>query len=107
VLLAISTRHYRNRHIFVQTLIVTLLIILIIYTGVDQPVKGAWVEVEGMVTTGYVIEQVTDSAGVFVVEVEPGVHQVSITKTGYQSFIGDLTFIKDGAIGIRLEKLTP
>ena len=81
----------------------TVLVVLLIYTGADQPVKGAWVEVEGMVKTGYVVEQVTDARGVFVVEIEPGSHQVSVTKPGYVPFSGQLPFTHNGSIGIRLD----
>ena len=87
----------------------TILVLLLIYTGADQPVKGAWVEVAGMVHSPYIVEQVTDSHGVFVVEVdvEPSLRTVRVGKVGYQPFAGDLAFVADGVIGIRLDPATP
>lgn len=84
----------------------TLLIALIIYTGADRPVRGAWVDVQGMIRDEFYVENTTDSRGVFVVEVEPGRHLVTVTKQGYQTFVGERLFeAKTPNIAVRLEPL--
>ena len=60
-----------------------LLVALTVYTADGKPVRGAWVEVEGMFKPVFYEEQVTDSRGRYVVQVEPGPHRYVITKAGF------------------------
>ena len=60
-----------------------LLVALTVYTADGKPVRGAWVEVEDMYKTEFYEEQVTDSRGRYVVQVEPGPHRYVITKAGF------------------------
>ena len=84
----------------------TLLIAIIVYTGADWPVRGAWVDVQGMVRNEFYVENTTDSRGVFIVEVEPGRHTITVTKQGYQTFTGELLFeAKTPNLAVRLEPL--
>ena len=66
-----------------------LLIVIIVLDAGHQPVKGAWVEVEGMYKSGYIEEQTTDSVGHFVVAVEKGPHHVAVRKEGYLVYDGE------------------
>ena len=58
----------------------TLIVIITILAPTGVPISGAWVEVEGMVRDQFYVEQVTDSRGRFAVEVEPGVHAVTVSR---------------------------
>ena len=60
-----------------------LLAALTVYTADGKPVRGAWIEVEGMFKPVFYEEQVTDSRGRYVVQVEPGPHRYVITKAGF------------------------
>ena len=63
-----------------------LLVALTVYTADGKPIRGAWVEVEGMYKTEFYEEQVTDSRGSrgrYVVQVEPGPHRYVVTKAGF------------------------
>ena len=62
---------------------ILLLVALTVYTADGKPVHGAWVEVEGMFKTEFYEEQVTDSRGRYVVQVEPGPHRYVVTKAGF------------------------
>jgi hypothetical protein len=67
----------------------TILVLVLVLTSDGKPVTKAWVEVEGDHQTNYYVEGVkqpehvwvekaTDSRGMFIVEVEPGLHRVVI-----------------------------
>ena len=58
----------------------TLIVLITILAPTGVPISGAWVEVEGMVCDQFYVEQVTDSRGRFAVEVEPGVHAVTVSR---------------------------
>ena len=58
----------------------TLIVLITILAPTGVPISGAWVEVEGMVRDQFYVEQVTDSRGRFAVEVEPGVHAVTVSR---------------------------
>ena len=69
-----------------------LLVALTVYTADRKPVRGAWVEVEGMYKTEFYEEQVTDSRRRYVVQVEPGPHRCMITKAGFVPVESTLEF---------------
>ena len=57
----------------------TLLIAILVISAEGVPVAGAAVEVEGRVNYHeFYEESTTDSRGVFVVEVNPGVHMIAV-----------------------------
>ena len=95
-------------------MIETILVALIVITGSDHPVKGALVEVQGDKVAEHLVNGIpeyveyhpfTDSRGVYVADVEPGQHMVTITKPEYLVFSGLVPFVKDTtSIVIRLVK---
>ena len=72
-----------------------LLIVIIVLNPAHQPVKGAWVEVEGMYKSGYIEEQTTDSRGHFVAAVEKGQHRIAVMKEGYVVYEGEFNTEQD------------
>lgn len=70
----------------------TLLVVLTILIATGKPVPHVWVEVEGDQSASYYmegkrqgdvwVEKVTDSWGQFAVEVEPGIHAVTVSREG-------------------------
>jgi len=83
----------------------TILVLILVLTSDGQPVKNAWVEVDGDQQTNYYVEgvkqpervwveKVTDSRGMFMVEVEPGLHRVVIRLKEVILYERDVTFVK-------------
>ena len=72
-----------------------LLIVIVVLDAAHQPVKGAWVDVEGMYKSDYVEEQTTDSRGHFIVAVEKGQHRVAVRKEGYVVYEGEFDTKQD------------
>ena len=85
--------------------------VILVVLADGTPVKQAWVEVSGMGGHTYLIEghpaaiapngepggwlaedQVTDSRGLFVVEVEPGLHTYSVTTANLGRSDGSAVF---------------
>ena len=87
-------------------MIETILVALIVLTSEDRPVKGAQVDVEGDKVAQHLVNGVleyveyhpfTDARGVYVADVVPGEHMVTITKAGYRSFSRRVLFVKGDA----------
>jgi len=83
----------------------TILVLILVLTSDGKPVTKALVEVEGDQQTNYYVEGVkqpehvwvekaTDSRGMFIVEVEPGLHRVVIRLKEGILYERDVTFVK-------------
>lgn len=72
-------------------LILQHIVAVLVLTQSGQPIRGAWVEVEGMYKSPFYEEQTTDSRGKFFVIVDEGPHEITVTKEGYRTFAGVLT----------------
>ena len=83
----------------------TILITFLVTTLSGTPIRGAWVGVEGMVTTNAETadRQLTDSRGRYMIEIEPGqIRKYQVTHQDYQAVYDEVEMSLHGAV-VRVE----